>query len=92
MKEILIILLMLLLSAGMMLYFVGLVNTIIIAFGRKHTKFGLLIVLFNPLAILYCINNWNISKTQGKQLIIGLLIMCIIIIPGYFYYKKYPIT
>ncbi len=64
----------LLLSVGILLYFVGVINTIIIAFGRKHTTFAIFMVIINPLAIIYCLRNWKVSKTQGWQLIIGFVI------------------
>ena len=83
---------MLIACLGILLYFVGWINTIFMALGKQQKLLGLVLFLLNPLAIIYCIKNWNDAKTQGLQLIIGLFIMCATIIPAYLYYTKYAIT
>ena len=87
MYETIIITVMLVACIGILLYFVGWINTVFMALGNKQHSYAILIVLLNPLAIYYCFKNWPEAKTQGKQLIIGLLIMCFTIIPAYYYYK-----
>lgn len=82
---------MLIACIGILLYFVGWINTIFMALGKNQIVMGVLLFVVNPIAIIYCIKNWNDAATQGKQLIIGLLIMCSTIIPAYIYYSKYAI-
>jgi len=83
---------MLIACLGILLYFVGWINTIFMALGNQQKLMGLVLFLLNPLAIIYCIKYWNNAKTQGLQLIIGLIIMCSTIIPAYLYYTKYAIA
>jgi len=88
MNETIIILAMLIACIGILLYFVGWINTIFMALGKQQKLTGAIILLLNPLAIVYCIKNWNDAKIQGLQLIIGLFIICATIIPAYLYYKS----
>jgi len=88
MNETIIILAMLITCLGILLYFVGWINTIFMALGKDQKIVGVTVFIFNPLAIIYCIKYWHDAKTQGLQLIIGLLIMCSTIIPAYLYYTK----
>jgi phosphoglycerol transferase MdoB-like AlkP superfamily enzyme len=93
MNETLIILAMLIASIGILLYFVGWINTIFMALGKDEKIMGILIFILNPLAIYYNIKHWNDDGAkQAKQLLIGLFIMCITIIHAYIYYTKYAIT
>ena len=92
MNETIIILFMLIACVGILLYFVGWINTIFMALGKDEKLMGALIFILNPLAIYYSIKHWNEAKVQAKQLIIGLFIMCATIIPAYVYYTSYIIT
>ena len=87
MYEAIIITTILVACIGILLFFVGWINTVITALGNKEYVLAIFIWILNPLAIYYCIKNWDIAKTQGKQLIIGLFIMCITIIPAYIYFS-----
>ena len=89
MNETIIILAMLIACLGILLYFVGWINTIFMALGKNQKLIGAVIFILNPLAIIYCIKNWHDAKIQGLQLLIGLGIMCFTIIPAYLYYTKY---
>ncbi|MBL4660752.1 MAG: hypothetical protein JKY19_10380 [Alcanivoracaceae bacterium] len=88
MNETIIIIAMLIACLGILLYFVGWINTIFMALGKDQKVVGATLFILNPLAIIYCLKNWNDAKTQCLQLIIGLLIMCSTIIPAYLYYTK----
>lgn len=92
MNETIIILAMLIACIGILLYFVGWINTIFMALGKDEKIMGIIIFILNPVAIYYSIKHWDEAKVQAKQLMIGLFIMCITIIPAYFYYAKYAIT
>ncbi|HFC30338.1 MAG TPA: hypothetical protein ENJ44_04765 [Oceanospirillales bacterium] len=92
MYELIIILTVLTASIGILLYFVGWINTIFMALGNNQKLYAFIIFLLNPLAIYYCLKNWQQAKTQGKQLIIGLFIMCISIIPAVYYYYNFVKT
>lgn len=83
---------MLIACVGILLYFVGWINTIFMALGKDEKLMGVAIFILNPLAIYYCIKNWDDAATQGKQLLIGLLIMICTVLPAYIYYTKYAIT
>lgn len=83
---------MLISCLGILLYFVGWINTIFMALGKGQKLMGAILFILNPLAIIYCIKNWDDAKIQGLQLIIGLAIMSATIIPAYLYYTKYAIT
>ncbi|HHL31636.1 MAG TPA: hypothetical protein ENJ41_03555 [Oceanospirillales bacterium] len=89
MNEIIILLVLLILSSGVLIYFIGAINSLIIALGNKHYVFALAILLFNPIAIVYCLINWEIAETQGKQLVIGLIISGSALVPCYIYYSKF---
>ena len=88
MNETIIILAMLIACIGILLYFVGWINTIFMALGKDEKIMGIVIFLLNPVAIYYSIKHWDEAKIQAKQLIIGLFIMCVTIIPAYVYYSK----
>ena len=88
MNETLIILAMLIACIGILLYFVGWINTIFMALGKDEKLMGIVIFIINPLAIYYSLKHWQDAKTQAKQLIIGLIIMCATIIPAYVYYSQ----
>ncbi len=83
---------MLIACLGILLYFVGWMNTIFMALGKEQKLMGAILFIINPLAIIYCIKNWQDARIQGIQLITGALIMCATIIPAYLYYTKYAIT
>lgn len=88
MNETIIILAILIACIGILLYFVGWINTIFMALGKNEIIMGILIFVLNPLAIYYSIKQWNNDgATQAKQLIMGLFIMCATIIPAYVYYN-----
>jgi uncharacterized membrane protein YiaA len=89
MNEIIILLALLVLCSGVLIYFIGAVNSFIIALGNKHYIFAIAILLLNPIAIVYCLINWEIAETQGKQLVIGLIISGSVIVPSYIYYSKF---
>jgi uncharacterized membrane protein len=88
MLEFYIILGLILTSIGVLLYFIGTLNTIIIAFGKKQTLFGISIIVINPIAIVYCLMNWKDASTQGMQILLGLIIMSCVLIPAYMFYYK----
>ncbi len=88
MNETIIILFILIACVGILLYFVGWINTIFMALGKDNKLYAAVITIINPIAIFYCIQNWQDGKTQGKQMIIGLLIMSVTIIPAYVYYNN----
>jgi len=92
MNETIIILAMLIACIGILLYFVGWINSIFMALGKGEIFIGIVIFIINPLAIYYSIKHWDEAKVQAKQLLVGLFIMCITIIPAYLYYSKYAIT
>ena len=86
MNETIIILAMIIACIGILLYFVGWINTIFMALGKNEKIMGILIFILNPLAIYYSIKHWDDGATQAKQLMVGLFIMCATIIPAYIYY------
>jgi 4-amino-4-deoxy-L-arabinose transferase-like glycosyltransferase len=88
MNETIIILAMLIACIGILLYFVGWVNTIFMALGKDEKIMGVIIFLLSPIAIYYSIKHWDEAKVQAKQLTIGLIIMCATIIPAYVYYSN----
>ena len=88
MYDFLIILVILAGSVGVLLYFVGWMNTIFMALGKKQYSMGAVLFILNPLSIVYCIKNWQDASKQGKQLIIGFVLMCCTIIPSYFFIDK----
>jgi hypothetical protein len=92
MNETIIILAMLIACIGILLYFVGWINTIFMALGKDEKIMGILIFIFNPLAIYYSIKYWDDGATQAKQLLIGLFIMGVTIIPAYLYYSHNIVT
>lgn len=87
MNELKIILVILVSSVGLLLYFVGWINTIFMALGKKQHIYASVIFILNPLAIYYCITNWKDGAVQGKQMIIGLVVFCVTAIPAYMYVK-----
>jgi len=89
MNETIIILSMLIACIGILLYFVGWINTIFMALGKDEKTMGFIIFILNPVAIYYSIKHWDEAKVQAKQLMIGLFIMAATIIPAYVYYTKY---
>lgn len=91
MNEILIIVAILIACIGILLYFVGWINTIFMALGKDQKIMGVVIFILNPIAIYYSLKHWNDAKTQAKQLIIGLIIMCLTIIPAVLFYSKHAI-
>ncbi len=88
MYETLIIFYVLIACIGLLLYFVGWINTIFMALGNQQKIYAFSILILNPLAIYYSLKNWQQAKTQAKQLIIGLLIMCLTIIPAIVYFNQ----
>ncbi len=92
MNETIIILAMLIACIGILLYFVGWINTIFMALGKDEKIMGVIIFILNPVAIYYSIKHWDEAKVQARQLIIGLFIMCATIIPAYVYYSKNVIS
>ncbi len=88
MYETLIIFYVLIACIGLLLYFVGWINTIFMALGNQQKIYAFSIFILNPLAIYYSLKNWQQAKTQAKQLIIGLLIMCLTIIPAIVYFNQ----
>ncbi|MCF6288825.1 MAG: hypothetical protein L3J53_06275 [Proteobacteria bacterium] len=88
MNELIIIGIVLVASIGLLLYFIGWINTIFMALGRKQFLLAITLLILSPLAIYYCSKNWQEAATQGKQMIAGLLIFCVIAIPAYLYVKS----
>ena len=88
MNETIIITFMLFACIGLLLYFVGWINTIFMALGNDQKLMGFIIFILNPVAIYYCIKHWDQAKIQGLQLIIGLCIMLVTIVPAYLYYTQ----
>lgn len=58
------------------------------ALGKQQKLIGAILFILNPLAIAYCIKYWDDASKNGKQLIIGLVLMIITIIPGYLFIDK----
>jgi len=87
MNETLIIIAILIACIGILLYFVGWINTIFMALGKDEKLIAATVFILNPVAIIYCLKNWSEASKQGKQLISGLLIMCATIIPALLYYR-----
>jgi hypothetical protein len=83
---------MLIACIGILLYFVGWINTIFMALGKDEKLMGAIIFILNPLAIYYSIKHKSEAKNQIKQLLIGLFLMCATIIPAYIYYSKNVIS
>ena len=71
-----------------MLYFVGWINTIYMALGKDNKTKAIIIFILNPIAIFFCIQNWQEEKKQGLQLIIGLILVCITAIPSYLFIQS----
>lgn len=88
MNETIIIAVILIGSIGLMLYFVGWINSIFMALGKNQKIRAIEILIINPTAIFYCLENWQEAKTQGLQLIIGLFLMCITAIPSYLHIQS----
>ena len=75
-------------SIGLMLYFVGWINSIFMALGNDKKIKAIIIFIINPIAIYYCIQNWQEEKKLGLQLIIGLFLICITAIPSYLFIQS----
>lgn len=88
MNETIIIITILIACLGILLYFVGWINTIFMALGKDDKFIAAIIFILNPVAIYYCLKNWQEASTQGKQLLIGLAIMSATIIPAILYYNN----
>ena len=88
MFEALIIVVILVGSVGLMLYFVGWINCIFMALGKDQKAKVIIIFILNPITIFFCLQNWQEQKTQGLQMIIGLILFCITAVPSYVYIQS----
>jgi len=88
MNELFIILIILIGSTGLMLYFVGWINSIFMALGKGQKIRAIELFLLNPTAIFYCLENWKEAKKHGIQLIVGLILVCATAIPSYVYIQS----
>ena len=82
MDEIIFILGVLLLGAGGAMYLFGWLAGMATALGNKHYMFGVAILILHPIALIYCLTNWDKAAYPGKMLIysvpcviIGLIVM-----------------
>jgi len=64
-------------SIGAMLFFVGGLFSGITALGNKRYFWGLFIFLFLPLALMYCLLNWEVANYSGKLVLSGLLMLLV---------------
>ncbi|MFK8012974.1 MAG: hypothetical protein AB8B80_13100 [Marinicellaceae bacterium] len=88
MYELFIIFVILIGCIGLMLYFVGWINCIFMALGKDKKIQAVVIFIVNPIAIYFCMQNWQDEKKQGLQMICGLLIMVVTVIPSYLYIQS----
>jgi formate hydrogenlyase subunit 3/multisubunit Na+/H+ antiporter MnhD subunit len=85
MNELIIIAVILIGSIGALLYFIGWVNTIIFALSKKQHGLAIILFLVSPLSIIYCIKHWHHAAKHGKQMMLGLILICVTAIPAYLY-------
>lgn len=85
MNELIIISTILVGSVGVLLYFIGWINTTIMALSKKQHVLGIILFLLSPLSVIYCIQHWSEAAKQGKQMILGLIIFSMTAIPAYLY-------
>jgi len=81
MDLVLIVIFGVLVSIGVMLFFVGGLVSGITALGNRRYIWGVFIFLFLPLALIYCLLNWQVANYPGKLILFGtviLLLSCIV--------------
>ena len=83
MNELIIITIILIGSIGILLYFIGWINTIFMALGKKQYGLAILLFFISPLSITYCIKHWAQAAIHGKQMIFGLILFTVTAIPAY---------
>jgi FtsH-binding integral membrane protein len=92
MDEVIYILGVLLLGTGCAMYLFGWLAGMATALGNKRYLFGVAILILHPLALIYCLANWDKASYPGKLLlyslpcvIVGLIVMYYsgMLFPGY---------
>ena len=91
MNEFLLIFFVVIGSVGVTLVFVGAILSAITALGNKQYFYGICILLFIPVSLLYCARNWKIASYPGKMVYTGTLLLLPGIIYLYIFIELYSV-
>ncbi|XPF95090.1 hypothetical protein ACM9HF_03505 [Colwellia sp. RE-S-Sl-9] len=64
-------------SIGLMLFVIGSVFTLIVAFGNQQKLYGFSILLFLPISLIYCAKHWDIAAYSGRMVFSGAALLTI---------------